>query len=34
MESKHGEDQSDKQGLYQRKRTDKEMITSARCVLG
>ena len=34
MESKHGEDQTDKQGLYQRKGSDKELTTYIRYVLG
>ena len=34
MESRHGEGQIDKQGLYQRKRSDKALTTYTRYVLG
>ena len=34
MESRHGEGQTDKQGLYQRKRSDRELTAYTRYVLG
>ena len=34
MESRHGEGQTDKQGLYQRKRSDRVLTTDIRYVLG
>ena len=34
MESRHGERQIDKQGLYQRKRSDRVLTTYIRFVLG
>ena len=34
MESRHGESQTDKQGLYQRKRSDRVLTTYTRYVLG
>ena len=34
MESRHGERQIDKQGLYQRKRSDRVLTTYIRYVLG
>ena len=34
MESRHGEGQIDKQGLYQRKRSDRVLTTYTRHVLG
>ena len=34
MESRHGEGQTDKQGLYQRKRSDRVLTTYTRYVLG
>ena len=34
MESRHGEGQRDKQGLYQRKRSDRVLTTYTRYVLG
>ena len=34
MESRHGEGQTDKQGLYQRKRSDRLLTTYIRYVLG
>ena len=34
MESRHGEGQTDKQGLYQRKRRDRVLTTCIRYVLG
>ena len=34
MESRHGEGQTDKQGLYQRKRSDRVLTTYIRYVLG
>ena len=33
MESRHGEGQTDKQGLYQRKRSDRVLTTYIRYVL-
>ena len=34
MESRHGEGQTDKQGLYQRERNDRVLIAYTRYVLG
>ena len=34
MESRHGEGQTDKQGLYQRKRSDRVLTTYIRFMLG
>ena len=34
MESRHGEDQTGKQGLYQRKRSDRVLTTYIQYVLG
>ena len=34
MESRHGEGQTDKQGLYQRKRSDRVLTTYIQYVLG
>ena len=34
MESRHGEGQTDKQGLYQRKRRDRVLTTYIRYMLG
>ena len=34
MESRHGEGQTDKQGQYQRKRSDRELTAYTRYVLG
>ena len=34
MKSRHGEGQTDKQGLYQRKRTDRVLTTYIRYMLG
>ena len=34
MESRHGEGQTDEQGLYQRKRSDRVLTTYIRYVLG
>ena len=34
MESRHGEGKTDKQGLYQRKRSDRVLTTYIRYVLG
>ena len=34
MESRHGDGQTDKQGLYQRKRSDRVLTTYIRYVLG
>ena len=34
MESRHGEGQTDKQGLYQKKRSDRVLTTNIRYVLG
>ena len=34
MESRHGEGQRDKQGLYQRKKSDRVLTTYTRYVLG